>query len=597
MIPYEHYESFIRIYIGAEFLDITYRSPKSADGISSTGGSHDGSYEPGDLNDNDSVDDLMLNMSICGQQKTSTPNTENENNVDSERQVIKSGGFRRQGSNRSLGSVINTPSIRCNTELNCSKLQSLKLRRLKNYTDFKEDNLYPTLLEGSREGSCLGISSDNQENVRPPSHQGRLSQEPVLQKQPETVRSVKTNDHARRVRRENDGKEVTCESTSIIRSKQLDGIALPENCCFETAFTSDSPKTRIIPQKSVDSLHFKNGDRAKLIPRQRPKSIAVPSVSAAETRIVTTNPWETSRELKNISTVSDLFKSSILSNSSGEYVTASMLSPLNRSRSAGNLETLNEDGVTLRSSNSLSAHNVNETVPARSLASRIRDSIKRKHIRDDSLSRKRNSRCKDSKDQSKNDSGEQALDYTKTKSGGYMNFAIAPVNVSMEDTRSIRSCTSDYQELCPRLNHLRTKSGGFLNLALVPSNDDVNMIDSTDTFPGPITSHSDLPLPGHHQRPVSSLYGYSKTQGCSAAPQTDCLRRRIITPDGCLSHSLASSSSSGCSVYHSALSQSSRNSTPNPPGPPLPPKAVWPNNGMADVHSVSRSQGKEKSFL
>ncbi|XP_071533389.1 uncharacterized protein [Panulirus ornatus] len=588
LIPYELYESFIRIYIGAEFLDITYRSPKSIDSTSSSAGSHNGSYEP-DLNDNDSVDDLMLNMSICGQQKTSTPNTENENNVNDERQGIRSSVFRRQGSNRSLGSARNTPSVRCNTELNSSKLQSLKLRRLKNYTDFKEDNLYPTLLEGSREGSCLGLSSENQENMKPLRHHSRLSQELLMQKQPETVRSVKTNDHARRVRRENDGKEVNSDATSFIRSKQIDGFALPENCCFETAFTSDSPKTRIIPQKSVDSLHFKNGDRSKITPKQRPKSIAVPSVSTVETRIVTANLWDNSRELKNVSTVSDLFKSSILSNSSGEYVTASALSPLNRSRSAGNLESLTEDGVTLRSSNSVSAHNVNEIVPSRSLASRIRDSIKRKHIRDDSLSRKRNSRGRDSRDQCKNDDNEQALDHLRTKSGGYINLVLAPGNVSQEDIGSIRSCTSDYQELGPRLNHLRTKSGGFLNLALVPSNDSVHLVDNVNTFPGPLTTHSDLALPGHQRQTVASLHGYARTQECSAAPRTDCIRRRITTPDGCLSHSL-SSSSSGCSGYHSALSHSSRNSTPNLLGPPVPPRAACPVSGIADIYSVSQSQ-------
>ncbi|XP_045584516.1 DEP domain-containing protein 1A isoform X3 [Procambarus clarkii] len=587
LIPYELYESFIRIYIGAEFLDITYRSPNSAGGVSSSGKSCDGSYNAEDFNDNDSVEDLMLNMSISGQQKTSTPNTDNENNTSGEKQGLEGHRtFRREGSSRSLGSNLHTPSGRQTALLNSSNLQSLKLRRLKNYTDFKEDNLYPTLLEGSHEGSGIGIPSPNHESIRPLSRQSKISSEPSMHRQPETVRSVKTNDYARRVRKENDGKEESCELAGAIRSSELSSFDLPQNCCFETAFTSDSPRTRIIPQKSVDSLHFKNGERLKVLLKQRPKSIAVPSCSSCDRQVSTTNFWDTTKELKNVSRVSDLFKSSIMStNTSGEYVTALMHSPLNRSRSAGNLEILNEDKITQNSSDSVSVHNLNEINPTRSLASRIRDSIKRKHSRDDSFSRKRSNVSRESKDLSAESGKFKNLDHLRTKSGGYMNPTLSPDNTSHEDIRSIKSYASDYQELDSGLSHLRTKSGGFLNLALMPSNNSIDTVDSANTFSGASTTCYHTAV--QHQRSVSPLYG-RKSHEHFIPSRTEVLRNRHNTPDGCLSHSL--SSSSGCSVYHSALSQTSRNSTPNPTSPPVPPRVARPVSGMGGIYSKSQSQ-------
>lgn len=583
LIPYELYEPLARIYIGAEFLDITYRSPNSTGGVSSFK-SHDGSYDPGSFEESDSVEDLMLNMSICGQQKTSTPNTDNENNQNGERQAIGSGGkhFIRQGSSRSLGSGLHTPSLRRSSVMNSSRLQSLKLNRLKHYTDFKEDNLYPTLLEGSHEESRLD-PQENQENTRPNSRQSRLSQENSLQKQPETVRSVKTNDQARRIRRENDMKEGIYESRALIRSRDINSVALPENYCFETAFTSDSPQTRIIPQKSVDTIHFKNGERINGFLGKRPKSIAVTSLSAIDVR---------PPELKNMSTVSDLFKSSIMStNTTGEYVTASAQSPMNRSRSAGNLECLGEDSCVFKATEAM-FEQPQSIVPARSLASRIRDSIKRKHVRDDSVSRKKKNRSRDSKDTSKDDSGDyQRLDRLRTKSGGYMNLALAPVPNPQEDSRSVKSCVSDYQELGSVVSHIRTKSGGFLNLALEPSSDSVNRVETSDTFSGPPTSRSESSVQDHHSRSVSPLYGrLSQGDDQLTAPCTDFIRRRVITPDGCLSHSL---SSSGCSVYHSALS--SRNSTPNP-GPPLPPKPLQPVSGMGGIYPKVNPKGTAPNY-
>ncbi|KAJ9582988.1 hypothetical protein L9F63_022673 [Diploptera punctata] len=46
-------------------------------------------------------------------------------------------------------------------------------------------------------------------------------------------------------------------SSGIVPNGQgLLSLKLPPNSCFETAFTSDSPVTRIVPQRSVDTLHF-----------------------------------------------------------------------------------------------------------------------------------------------------------------------------------------------------------------------------------------------------------------------------------------------------------------------------------------------------
>ncbi|XP_049781942.1 DEP domain-containing protein 1A-like [Schistocerca cancellata] len=42
----------------------------------------------------------------------------------------------------------------------------------------------------------------------------------------------------------------------IISSKKLLNTVLPPNLCFETAFTSDSPVTRIVPQRTMDTIHF-----------------------------------------------------------------------------------------------------------------------------------------------------------------------------------------------------------------------------------------------------------------------------------------------------------------------------------------------------
>ena len=70
----------------------------------------------------------------------------------------------------------------------------------------------------------------------------------------------------------------------LLRASDIDNVSLPPDSCFETAFTSDSPKTRIIPQKSVDTLHLRQLKRRRRINTEgtlsslRPRSIAVPNL-------------------------------------------------------------------------------------------------------------------------------------------------------------------------------------------------------------------------------------------------------------------------------------------------------------------------------
>ncbi|XP_021939374.1 DEP domain-containing protein 1A-like isoform X1 [Zootermopsis nevadensis] len=69
-------------------------------------------------------------------------------------------------------------------------------------------------------------------------------------------------------------------------------MALPPNSCFETAFTSDSPITRIVPQRSVDTLHFSlHGQEGKNVPPKRISSAPdlsepLPNAQAAQKRNV-----------------------------------------------------------------------------------------------------------------------------------------------------------------------------------------------------------------------------------------------------------------------------------------------------------------------
>lgn len=587
MIPYHLYDAVVRLYIGAEFLDISLRSHSP----SSSSLSHDhNSSDDVDFEDTDSVDDLMLNMSIGGggvQQKTSTPNMETEDShqsttlgkrvgvrpptpqmsslSDSKKLPSVSGDVAGHitscenvdRKNRGLNvehiesvSAPQTPSLGKRMALNTSRLQSLKLRRLKEYTHFKDDSLYPALsvsLASSQEDvEPRNISPEGQEHMQPQGQVTRLG---------ETVRSIKSNDQVRRLRRG--------------ETERQGGMWPPRNCCFETAFTSDSPHTRIIPQQSVDSLHVRRDhNNTSAEGRPRPRSIAAPPRPASESR-----PGCTPRE-PDVSTVSDLFKSSIMSGTStpltamdqypcttldgSKYLTALERSPLNRSRSAGNLEDMESGRDSPLPKASASEHDLAQTtVPTRSLATRIRDSIKRKHLRDDSLSKGRTGRGHN-------------LDRLRTRSGGFVNLALAPAPSP--------DCESSDSGMCEgrvEATHLRTKSGGFLNLALAPSTDSVDS--------APLSTRSDSALLDHPR--VTHSYSQQASLECHVTsklpiqlsasgehrmrsispPGPDHISRHLTTPDGCLSHSLASS---GCnSLYHTALTQ-----TPSPHEPPLPPR-------------------------
>ncbi|PNF34480.1 hypothetical protein B7P43_G11244 [Cryptotermes secundus] len=84
-------------------------------------------------------------------------------------------------------------------------------------------------------------------------------------------------------------KEMVLRQSELSSSSPLT-MALPPNSCFETAFTSDSPVTRIVPQRCVDTLHFSHhGQQPKNIPPKRISSAPnlcepLPDVQAAQKR-------------------------------------------------------------------------------------------------------------------------------------------------------------------------------------------------------------------------------------------------------------------------------------------------------------------------
>lgn len=567
LIPFELYEALIRLYIGAEFLDITHRSHAAP---ASTSTSTTGSSSPPSpplhraASDTDSVEDLILNMSLSGQ-ATSTPHGEE-----------RTQGAPKQG----VDEATQTPLLDTMVAPEASRLLlSLKLRRLRDYTDFKDDSLYPVSplcqasgrscepLQDAAPTAPLKVKSPVSSPPQPPAaHQSLHKTPPQPQdvsrpvsrqsgaidrpasRGPDTVRSVKTNDQARRLRQA--GASSPWENVEVKPVEALDNLTLPNNCCFETAFTSDSPKTRIIPQKSVDSLHFGRGER------QRPRSLAAPPFQGPPC------PWDST---VNYSSASDLFRSSIVSSTSTEYITAPLapLSPFNRSCSAGNLQFYEADRPTPAPATAsvpapAPAPPPAPLAPPRSLACRIRDSIKRKHLRDDSLSRKRGSRGKVA-----------AVKHLRTESGGYLNLGM-PGSVP-DDTASTASSEGSGSSVA-RLAHLRTKSGGFLNLALAPSGDSTDTLDSVPS--APMSARSDPGLLDHH--PVS------------APTPRFVSRHRIHTPDGCLSHSLHSTAS-GNTLYHSALSHTSRGGTPTSLASHsnLASPALQPVSGMAGIYSAT----------
>ncbi|KAK7086424.1 hypothetical protein SK128_017618 [Halocaridina rubra] len=547
LITYHLYEPIIRLYIGAEFMDITCRSSntnKSQD-------SGDGSYVNTNLGGGDSVENLILNMSMSSQQKTSTPNADDDRVLapkDNEQVHLSSRAKGNSKLRETVGSDLHTPILQQTKDNHSiSKLQSLKLRRLKNYTDFKDDSLYPSLLEGSSVITPQTVFVDKTENPRSFVQVNKYACE-LVARQPETVRSVKTNDQVRRLRRES--KEAALEASGHISSDAIGSVSLPKNCCFETAFTSDSPKTRIIPQKSVDSIHLKNSDKSvKKSIRPRPVSIAVSSLVGLDDHSLGVNLWDTTKEdTLAMSATSECPRASVLSSDSSEkYVTAPIQSPLSRSRSAGNLQSLDDPSLVRMAS--LAAPEINDS-PQKGFAGRLVDSIKRKNPRNTVIQRKRASHNKEN--------FEGSVHHLRTKSGGYMNpaLAVAPV---YPDEKHPHGFVSD-QEFDQGLGHFRTKSGGFLNLALAPSSNSLDHADSFDTG-------SSIPSP----RSVASFANsqqslqYPENRVSGSAPFITTGYARITTPDGCLSHSLSSSTSgcsSGRSLYYSVRSSASRSSTP-----------------------------------
>ncbi|XP_064122053.1 DEP domain-containing protein 1A-like isoform X2 [Macrobrachium nipponense] len=588
LVPCELYDAVIRLYIGAEFLDIACRS-SSSDGKSSvTCKGNEGSYIHNNLEGSDSVENLILNMSISSQQKTSTPCLEtgglayDANNSHHSKTKM----YRRVESEKKVGSELYTPVLPHKDFENLSNPQSLKLQKLKNYTDFKEDNLYPTLLEGSCETSSLGLYYNNLDKSKNGSFPAKVFGESVVSKQAETVRSVKTNDLARRMKKEN--KETAVENFNILKSNEIEGFSLPQNCCFETAFTSDSPKTRIIPQKSVDTVHLKDRERNIGNSRPRPVSIAVTSLAGLDVHSSDIHyPWDTTMGENMTDALDMMSKSSVLSSTvSGKYVTAPINSPLSRSRSAGNLRSLVECNTSQKPSESPAV----SSNPYKSLANRLLDSVKRKSSQNTSICQKQ---INHNRSLNEKHSGSK-IRHLRTKSGGYMN----PVLVTGSDNdevRSIQSYVSD-KENNPRASHFRTKSGGFLNLALAPLQHSVDQMDSFETISSAPTVNTDLSL--HDGIPTSNSQCSSYHGYCKPTDSANQSRSRISTPDGCLSHVLSSSSSigsSGNSIYYSVCSHASRNNTPTLPDHPFSERGRRPIRDSDSVCSSHKAVGNEAS--
>ncbi|XP_068240420.1 DEP domain-containing protein 1A-like isoform X2 [Palaemon carinicauda] len=589
LVPCELYDAVIRLYIGAEFLDITCRScsPDGKGSVKSKG--NEGSYIHNNLQGSDSVENLILNMSISSQQKTSTPYIETGSLVCDENipNQFKSRICRRGELDKKAGHELYTPVLHHKDFQNLSNPQSLKLQKLKNYTDFKEDNLYPTLLEGSCENSSLGVYSNNFDKSKNGSFPSKAFGESVVFKQAETVRSVKTNDLARRMKKEN--KETASENFNILKSNEIEGFSLPQNCCFETAFTSDSPKTRIIPQKSVDTVHLGDVDRNFGKTRPRPVSIAVTSLAGLDAHASDIRyPWDSTMG-ENMSDALDVMsRSSTLSSTiSGRYVTAPINSPLSRSRSAGNLRSLVECNSSQRPLESP----VISSNPCKTLANRLLDSVKRKPSQHTAVCQKQinHNRSLNEKHSA------NKLRHLRTKSGGYMNpvLVTGPDN---DEVRSIQSYVSD-KENNPKASHFRTKSGGFLNLALAPWQHSMDQMDSFETVSSVPTVNTDLSF--HDGLPTSASKGPSYHGYCKPAPDSaNQSRSRISTPDGCLSHVLSSASStgsSGHSMYYSVCSHASRNSTPTLPAHPFAERGRHPIRDNDSVCSSHKTLGNEAS--
>lgn len=550
LIPYDLYDPFIRVYIGSEFLDIANRTPNSASiEIEKEG------YPQNSLSPCDSVEDLILNISVSDNWKNTPPTKDNLCQIDSKCHNLPFvRNFNTELKSKDTFAPKNevlsprTPlSNKIGNGFN-SIPRSLKLNRLQDYTDFKDSYLYPeegktdvlnkskieTSIEGNESVSSGRVTLKSLKNRS--RHAAKMAQKEGFFSPIETERETQTNSFFNR----------------LLKTEELDGFSLPPNSCFETAFTSDSPRTRIIPQKSVDTIHFRG-----LKNLMRPKSIAVSSLIREE----------------EANSCDEMDEFNWLTQNLEEPSSEDADSGLNRSLSEGNLITyakaLNSKmtGVSLTSLSKDTQGSIRcmkrSTTSKSSLAARVRDSIKRKKAKNSFGRLHKGSRnssydvssCSDpdkieesdtvsGADSTETDRDSATLKRFRTKSGGYANPALnLRANTPSSDTTSMRSDLSQF----------RNASGGFVNVGLRQSKNSLNDFldgegpgsmkfspDSASCYSATFSSRSKSQSPSFYSIPPSEV---------SSPKSLRKVRSKSATPDACLSHSLASSS-----LYHSALS-------------------------------------------
>ncbi|RXG69028.1 DEP domain-containing protein 1A, partial [Armadillidium vulgare] len=502
LIPLELYDPIVRLYIGAEFLDIANRTPGCiANSGKTIDNHHDNSISS--IASYDSVEDLILNISA------GTNHNANHSKIETGIDILSSNSFDFPEGNNQIHKESRTPVRNVVTNGFSSIPRSLRLNKLNNYTNFKDSYLY------TKEEKCSPALSNKCDSFEENISRNRV-----------TLKSLKNRSLSGGKIKEHD---CSNSSTSVfkkgLKTEELDNYCLPPNSCFETAFTSDSPRTRVIPQKSVDTIHFRQFSNAL-----RPKSIAVSSLSS-----------QSLVDKVDASRCSSSLSKSTLTDSDSH-------SGFDRSLSEGNLLKL--------SSQNLNSAELKKSSNSRSmLATKVRDSIKRKRAKDIKQKRNKSSNTdveyKDSFD-SKNPNCDnlnkpESLNFVvnrmRTKSGGYENPALCLRSFSPETVSS----TSSFD-----VNDFKNTSGGYVN-RLYNSKSSLNHSDlksketeskSTQTSNVDYTSSASF----HCKRFASRCHNDSYDTIHSLISG----RSKSATPDGCLSHSLLSARSN--SVYLSALS-------------------------------------------
>lgn len=512
LIPLELYDPIVRLYIGAEFLDIANRTPGCiANSGKTIDNHHDNSVSS--IASYDSVEDLILNISA------GTNHNANHSKIETGIDILSSNSFDFPEGNNQIHKESRTPVRNVVTNGFSSIPRSLRLNKLNNYTNFKDSYLY------TKEEKCSPALSNKCDSFEENISRNRV-----------TLKSLKNRSLSGGKIKEHD---CSNSSTSVfkkgLKTEELDNYCLPPNSCFETAFTSDSPRTRVIPQKSVDTIHFRQFSNAL-----RPKSIAVSSLSS-----------QSLVDKVDASRCSSSLSKSTLTDSDSH-------SGFDRSLSEGNLLKLSSQN--LNSADNPNSAELKKSSNSRSmLATKVRDSIKRKRAKDIKQKRNKSSNTdveyKDSIDQdirfSKNPNCDnlnkpESLNFVvnrmRTKSGGYENPALCLRSFSPETVSS----TSSFD-----VNDFKNTSGGYVN-RLYNSKSSLNHSDlksketeskSTQTSNVDYTSAS-----FHCKRFASRCHNDSYDTIHSLISG----RSKSATPDGCLSHSLSSARSN--SVYLSALS-------------------------------------------